>query len=167
MSKYYYVDSMNRQMGPVDETELRQCGVTSNTMVWTQGMRGWQPAGSIFPVHMLADGYGECPPYAQPPCQERQPYPPRPRGPQPSNYLVWSILTTLFCCLPAGIVAIVYSAKVDSAWAAGRYDDAVRFSKNAKQWCIISALISVVSSIVFTILYFTALGASLSAFGAF
>lgn len=30
----------------------------------------------------------------------------------PDNYLVYSILTTLFCCLPFGIVGIVKSAQV-------------------------------------------------------
>ena len=35
-------------------------------------------------------------------------YPPQqpPAGQAPDNYLVWSILVTLFCCLPFGIVAI-------------------------------------------------------------
>jgi hypothetical protein len=26
------------------------------------------------------------------------------------NHLVWAILATLFCCLPLGIVSIVYAA---------------------------------------------------------
>ena len=29
------------------------------------------------------------------------------------NNMVWAILTTLFCCLPFGIVSIVYAAQVD------------------------------------------------------
>ena len=28
----------------------------------------------------------------------------QPAGPKPPSYLVWAILTTLFCCLPFGIV---------------------------------------------------------------
>ena len=31
---------------------------------------------------------------------------------KPSNNLVWAILTTICCCLPFGIVSIVYAAKV-------------------------------------------------------
>jgi hypothetical protein len=30
------------------------------------------------------------------------------------NHLVWAILTTIFCCLPFGIVAIVYAAQVNT-----------------------------------------------------
>ena len=37
----------------------------------------------------------------------------------PDNKLVWSILVTIFCCLPFGIVAIIKSAEVNSKWAAG------------------------------------------------
>jgi uncharacterized membrane protein YvbJ len=38
----------------------------------------------------------------------------QPIEPKPDNYLVWSILATLFCCLIPGIVAIVYAAQVDT-----------------------------------------------------
>ena len=37
------------------------------------------------------------------------------------NYLVQAILTTLFCCLPFGIVAIVYAAQVNTKIEAGDY----------------------------------------------
>ena len=39
--------------------------------------------------------------------------------PQVPNNLVWAILSTLFCCLPAGIVSIVYAAQVNGKLAAG------------------------------------------------
>ncbi len=56
-------------------------------------------------------------------------YPPyggqRPNGGiPPSSNMVWAILTTIFCCLPFGIVAIVYASKVDGMWQAGYYDAA-------------------------------------------
>lgn len=43
---------------------------------------------------------------------------------KPDNCLVWAILTTVLCCLPFGIVSIVYASKVDSEWALGHYDEA-------------------------------------------
>ena len=40
-------------------------------------------------------------------------------GPKPPSYLVWAILTTLFCCLPFGIASIVFAAQVDSKYNPG------------------------------------------------
>jgi hypothetical protein len=54
------------------------------------------------------------------------------------NYLVQSILTTIFCCLPFGIVAIIFAAQVNGKLAAGDYAGAVQTSKQAKMWCWIS-----------------------------
>ena len=48
------------------------------------------------------------------------------------NYLVWSILTTLFCCLPLGIVAIIYSADVNTKLATGDFNGAMEASSKAK-----------------------------------
>lgn len=57
------------------------------------------------------------------------------------NHLVWAILTTLFCCLPLGIVSIVYSSQVDGKRAAGDLPGAYRASHNAKMWAIYSVII--------------------------
>jgi Interferon-induced transmembrane protein len=54
------------------------------------------------------------------------------------NHLVWAIVSTLCCCWPMGIVAIVYAAQVDSKLAGGDYEGAVASSNNAKLWSWIS-----------------------------
>jgi predicted secreted protein len=69
---------------------------------------------------------------------------------KPNNYLVWSILVTLFCCLPFGIAAIVYSSKVDSLWASGQYQASEAAAASAKKWI----LWSVISAVVIAVLYF-------------
>jgi hypothetical protein len=51
------------------------------------------------------------------------------------NYLVQSILVTLCCCWPLGIVAIIQAAQVNSKLQAGDYEGAVRASQSAKQLC--------------------------------
>jgi hypothetical protein len=71
----------------------------------------------------------------------------RPTGDVP-NYLIWSIVTTLLCCLPAGVVAIVYSTQVNGKLQSGDYAGAVDASKKAKMWCLISAGTSVVFFII-------------------
>ena len=54
------------------------------------------------------------------------------------NYLVFAILATVLCCLPAGIPAIVYAAQVNGKLQAGDIAGAQAASKNAKMWCWIS-----------------------------
>jgi len=57
------------------------------------------------------------------------------------NNLVWAILTTLFCCLPLGIVSIVYAAQVDGKRAAGDLAGAREAARKAGLWALWSALI--------------------------
>ena len=63
---------------------------------------------------------------------------------QVPNNLVWAILSTLFCCLPAGIVSIVYAAQVNGKLAAGDYNGAVSASNNARTWAWVSVIAGVV-----------------------
>jgi hypothetical protein len=61
-----------------------------------------------------------------------------PPGAAVENYLVFAILVTVFCCIPAGIPAIVYAAQVNGKLQAGDYVGAQQASKNAKTWCFVS-----------------------------
>ncbi len=65
-------------------------------------------------------------------------------------YLVWSILVTLFCCLPLGIPAIIFAAKIDNCNAQGDFGGAAENARKAKNFCIWGAVLSV----VFCIIYF-------------
>ena len=78
---------------------------------------------------------------------------------RPDNYLVWAILTTILCCLPFGIVSIVYSCKVNNLWDAGQQAQAFDASKKAKTWAIVAA----VSGLVFGILYAILVGIGVAA----
>jgi len=54
------------------------------------------------------------------------------------NYLVQAILVTIFCCVPFGIVSIVYAAQVNGKVAAGDYAGAIATSNKAKTWAWVS-----------------------------
>ena len=74
---------------------------------------------------------------------------------KPDNHLVWAILVTLFCCLPFGIVSIVYAAKVDNLYAMGDYVNAQQAANNAKTWAwwgAITAAIGIVLYVLFIII---------------
>lgn len=76
-----------------------------------------------------------------------------PMGEKPNNYLVLSIIVTVLgaCwCLPLvlGIIAIVFSIKVDSEWKAGHAAEAKNASEKAKLFVIIGAILIVVLFVI-------------------
>jgi Interferon-induced transmembrane protein len=85
-----------------------------------------------------------------PPPPGYQPYQNAPRGPKPDNYLVWAILSTLFCCLPLGVASIVFAAQVDGKYNSGDYAGAVDSSEKAKKFAMWGAI----AGVVVIVLYF-------------
>ena len=69
-----------------------------------------------------------------------------------NNYLIPAILVTLFCCLPAGIAAIVYAAQVNGKVQAGDLAGAREAAKNAKMWTWISFGVGIVVIVVYLLL---------------
>jgi hypothetical protein len=78
------------------------------------------------------------------------------------NYLVQAILTTIFCCLPFGIVAIVFAAQVNGKLAAGDYAGATQTSNQAKMWCWIAFGIGLVCQVIPFILWLLFVGFAVS-----
>ena len=81
--------------------------------------------------------------------------------PKPNNNLALAIFTTVCCCLPAGIYAIIRAMKVNELYMMKQYDEAVLAANDAKKW----SLIGIVAGVIGTILYFVCFGglAALSA----
>ena len=80
--------------------------------------------------------------------------------PRPKTWLIESILATLFCCLPFGIVGIVNAARVNSLHDQTQYDKAQRASANAKRWTLVAFGIGIIYLIF--ILIMMAVGSSSS-----
>ena len=70
----------------------------------------------------------------------------------PQNYLVWAILSTILCCLPFGIVSIIYAAQVNSKWQSGDANGAKLASKNAKTWAWVSFGVGLGGLIIYIVL---------------
>lgn len=81
---------------------------------------------------------------------------PQDRPPMPESNLVWAILTTLFCCLPFGIVSIVYACKVSGLYVAGYYEEAQKSSRRAGLWAMWAAITGGLILIIYLIIVFTA-----------
>jgi hypothetical protein len=65
-------------------------------------------------------------------CGERvRRFPPRPPI---NNYLVQAVLTSFCCCMPIGVVAIIYAAQVNSKLHTGDIAGAQAASSKAKMW---------------------------------
>lgn len=79
--------------------------------------------------------------------------PPSPNEAPPQNYLVWSILTTIFCCIPFGIVSIVYAAQVNSKWQTNDYAGARLASKNARMWAWIAFGVGLAGALIWSVLF--------------
>ena len=62
----------------------------------------------------------------------------------PSN-MVWAVLATVFCCMPAGIVSIVYASRVSGLYHKGDFVGAKRASDRAAYWALGSAIFHMVT----------------------
>lgn len=88
-----------------------------------------------------------------------------PPGAMPPNvptYLAQSILCTLFCCLPAGVVAIVFAAQVGGKLSSGDYAGAAQASKNAKTWSWVSFGVGLGVGLIYLIIVIVAASSSTS-----
>lgn len=75
--------------------------------------------------------------------------------PHVPNYLAPAILATLFCCLPFGIVAVVYAAQSGGRLAAGDYAGAIRASKTAQRWCWVSVGFAFIVALILLSFFFS------------
>jgi Na+-driven multidrug efflux pump len=77
---------------------------------------------------------------------------------QPKNYLVESILVTIFCCLPFGIAGIVFASQVNSKYSLGDYDGALQASKDAKKWMNWGLISGVIVAVLYFLFFAITLG---------
>lgn len=120
------------QADPVSQDELirkiRNGEVLATDLVWRDGMPDWVAVAQV-PELGAAAGAVSAAPVMQTSLGMGQKIP---------NYLWQSIAATVLCCMPFGVVAIVYAAKVDGLVAKGDLVGAQAASKAAKMWVNVS-----------------------------
>ena len=79
----------------------------------------------------------------------QSPSQPGPNPALPNSHLALAIVSLLLCCLPTGIVAVVYSTQVSQKWAAGDYAGAQTASVNARNWGIAGIVVGLVVAAVY------------------
>lgn len=59
-------------------------------------------------------------------------------GQRPDSYLAWAIVSAILCCVPCGIVSIIYAALVNSRYDRGDVEGAKKASETAQMWIMVS-----------------------------
>ena len=146
----WYFMKDGTQHGPLLEGDLRRMALEGSLeredLVWSEGMDSWLPASEvgIFEFPALPPTPPAPPPvpphYAAPPSY--QPAPPTfgGAGADIPNYLPWAIAATLFCCMPGGIVSIIFAVKANTAKNTGDLAAARSAANQAKIWLIVSVV---------------------------
>lgn len=67
------------------------------------------------------------------------------------NHMVGAILTTLFCCLIGGIIAIVYASQVNTKLAQGDIAGAQAASRTANGWIIANVIFGLIIPVFYAI----------------
>lgn len=161
----WYFMKEETQHGPVLEAEIRRMALEGSLeredLVWSEGMDSWLPASEvgIFEFPALPPAPPAPPPlppqYVAPPPQSgapSQPYYPSPpsfgaAGAEIPNYLPWAVASTIFCCIPLGVVSIVFAVKANSAKTVGDLVTARNAAHQAKIWLIVSVVGGLLASV--------------------
>ena len=77
------------------------------------------------------------------------------------NYLIPAILSTVFCCLPVGVVSIIFAAQVNSKIATGDIAGATESSGKAKMFMFIAVGLGLLSWVVGVVLWIFVFGAAM------
>ncbi|EIV94504.1 CD225/dispanin family protein [Frankia sp. QA3] len=77
---------------------------------------------------------------------------PTPAADRPIRTYLWqSLVATLLCCLPTGIVAIVYATQAQTRLQVGNLAGAREASGRARRWCIVSLIAFVAVLLVYIV----------------
>ncbi len=75
-----------------------------------------------------------------------------PAGATVPNHMVGAILTTLFCCLIGGIIAIIYASQVNTKLAQGDIEGAKAASRTAGGWIIANIVVGLIGSLLYALI---------------
>jgi hypothetical protein len=155
----YWINHKGVQSGPVELEALKEMGLTSQAYVWREGMADWmkitqmpelqgmyameaQPAAE--PAVAAAQPESVDQPVQQTDVQQPQYVPQQPAEPCPPTNMVWAVLATILCCIPLGVVGIIYANKVSKLYLAGDIEGAKKASETGAWWIIAAITIGII-----------------------
>lgn len=135
--RYYLSTGDGQTYGPYDVQKLRamqaEGRVPPAAQLCQEGSTSWLPSGQI-----LAGGAPSAPP----------PYSAPVAGGFTPVSFVGPILVTLLCCLPGGIVSLVYASSANTKGATGDFAGATAAAKASKTWLIVSMVTGFIGTVV-------------------
>lgn len=72
---------------------------------------------------------------------------------KPDSNMVLAILSTVLCCVPTGIYAIILSNRVDTLYYEGKYKEAEYAAEDSKKWSIIGLVLAFIIYLIIFIIY--------------
>ncbi|MFC5865103.1 CD225/dispanin family protein [Acidicapsa dinghuensis] len=160
----WYVQKGGQRLGPMSFEAIQSMATTgqlaATDYVWTDGMANWQPASTQpwFPAQPQASvpfvPPQQYPPYGQQAPQFGQPgmqFGGQPPIAEPPSLTGWAIAVLLLCCLPGGIVGLIYGNKAKTEWAKGNFAGAQSAYNTGKTWLIVSACLGLVITAIYII----------------
>lgn len=143
----YWINHNGVQTGPVDVETLKQMGLTSDAYVWCEGMTDWVKISQVPELQGMYETSSRDRQYSSSPSTEEleQPYTVGEAAePCPPTNMVWAVLATVFCCIPFGIVGIIYANKVSKLYLSGDIEGAQKASETGAWWCIAAITIGII-----------------------
>lgn len=163
----YWVSINNNQVGPMSLDEVIALNPSADMLVWHPGMPDWDKAANLPELaHLFGDDYEECvegetvegePQPEQtieepvqepaPKAEDVKPQPLQetaPAEPCPPNYLVWTVLVTVMCCVPLGVISLIYSSQVKTKYTAGDIEGAKKASSKTELWLILAFVLGLI-----------------------
>lgn len=137
----YWVIIDDVRKGPLSFEQLKELPLTESTPIWYAGLEEWTIVDKVpevaslirevvieeVPIIKLSSSNDvdkeKCPP----------------------TYMVWAVLSTLCCCLPLGVVAIVFSSQVAPKFRIKDYEGARKASERAALWVILSFVLGLIT----------------------
>lgn len=155
--KIYWIIVDGQPRGPFTPDEIASMGVVSPSLrVWHKGLPEWVAISEVPELAALLPAGSEAGEvedvvaeetvveevrHAQPTPEPVRTFVSVDSAPKmPATYLPWNVLATVCCCLPVGIVGIIFSSKVTRKFNEGDLVGARRASEQAA-WCLIIAIV--------------------------
>lgn len=156
---YFYIDYDNAQKGPLTLGQLIDQKISRSTLVWHEELPSWVEAGSISEIdEKLREIEISQPEVTPPPVPTidtplfeqyktqnfEQKQEEKQIEKQPKTWFVESLLATLLCCMPLGIISLIFSLLSSDAWSKSDYKSALKYSNKAGLWFKITIILSVI-----------------------